>query len=104
MRSRRESLSSSANSEMNDVNFVSLPADGGDLAPASPFGIADLKELFGLVVHQDDVRPFVRDENRIRDVLEHEIQAIALAAHGDFRLVARAALAVRARSRRDGDR
>ena len=37
-----------------------------------------LEQLLGLVVHQDDVGAFVGDENRIRDVLEDEVQAVAL--------------------------
>ena len=86
MRSRRESSSSSANSEMNDVNLVSLPRTDASSRRLRRLGVADLKELLGLIVHQDDVRPLVGDENRIGDVLEDEVQAIALAAHGDFGL------------------
>ncbi len=86
MRSRRESSSSIANSEMNDVNFVSLPRTAASSRRVRGSRLADLKELLGLIVHQDDVRPLVGDENRIGDVLEDEIQAIAFAAHGDLGL------------------
>ena len=34
--------------------------------------------MLGLIVHQDDVRSLVRHENRVGDVLEDEIQAVAL--------------------------
>ena len=81
MRSRRESSSSIANSEMNDVNFVSLPRTVAISRRVRGSRSLDLKELLGLVVHQDDVRPLVGDEDRIGDVLENEIQAIAFAAH-----------------------
>ena len=73
--------SSSANSEMNDVNFVSLPRTAASSRRVRDSAFADLKELLGLVVHQDDVRPFVGDENRIGDVLEDQVEPVALAAH-----------------------
>ena len=71
---------------MNDVNFVSLPRTAASSRRVRAVRLADLEELLGLIVHQDDVRALVGDENRIGDVLEDEVQAIALAAHGDFRL------------------
>ena len=86
MRSRRESSSSIANSEMNDVNLVSLPRTAATSRRVRDSAFADLKELLGLVVHQDDVRPFVGDENRIGDVLEDQVEPVALAAHGDLGL------------------
>ena len=63
-----------------------VAADGRHFAASSRLRLAHLEELLGLVVHQDDVRPLVGDENRIGDVLEDEIQPIALAAHADLRL------------------
>ena len=89
---------------MNDVNFVSLPRTAAISRRVRGFDGADLKELLGLIVHQDDVRPLVGHEDRIGDVLEDEVEAIAFAAHGDFRVRGRAALAARAHWRRGAGR
>ena len=70
--------------ERRELGIVA--AHGRDLTARSGVAVADLEELLGLLVHQNDVRTLVGDENRIGDVLEDEIQAIALAAHGDLSL------------------
>src|SRR5207248_4516281 len=48
------------------------------LAAAARNGATILEQNLGLIVHEDDVRPFVSDENRVGDVLEDEIETIAL--------------------------
>ena len=45
-----------------------------------------MEQLLGLVVHEDDVRRAVGDENRVGDVLENEVEAIALVARFDLGL------------------
>ena len=44
-----------------------------------------LEQLLGLLVHQDDVGAVVGDENRIRDVFQNQVQAVALPLRLDLR-------------------
>jgi hypothetical protein len=60
-------------------NAKSLP-DGLRVPIAVGPVLAQLEQPLGLIVHEDDVRLVIGDENRVGGVLEDDVQAIALAA------------------------
>ena len=53
--------------------------------PLPALAVVGLEQLLGLLVHQDDVGAVVGDENRVGDVLENQVQAVALALRLDLR-------------------
>jgi hypothetical protein len=59
----------------------------------------ELEQLLRLRIHEDDVRAIVRHEDRVGDVLENEVEAVALTRRVDLRQPAALHLALELRHR-----